>query len=350
MGEDGAIDLFEFICALAFLTKKPVAERLGSIFRIIDPEETHSCELLEFKSLILVILKIARGVEGSTGESTERELNNKIEKIMENRIDQQSKYLTLDEFCNIIKTDKDLIRSLKKIGIFGKPELQLQARDNDLQLELKKFECIEENINDQKQKTQSMQTANENIQDTSGLLGIIGNELEIIGLNYDTCTSYDKSSKPDSFKPGPEDSSEPNIDFTLEYVYGYRCHDVRNNIFFNPDDKIIFHSSQVGIQLDYQAKQQKFIMQETHEIVCMDTHGCWTATGEITEFPVVSIWDNQSMQIHGSFSGTMSQGISDVKFSNDGLKLAVATLDHFRTILILDVKKLVIGEREGKLF
>jgi len=35
---------------------------------------------------------------------------------------------------------------------------------------------------------------------------------------------------PSKYKPSKNDITTPNASLELEYIYGYRCHDTRNNI------------------------------------------------------------------------------------------------------------------------
>lgn len=348
MDDDGGIDVYEFTCALAFIVKKPVADRLSSIFRIADIDDSQSLSIDKMADIIFIIMMIAH--KHDDGDDVDRcaKAMIKIDDIVKHRIDDRSMYVTLDDFCDIVQADCQLIKALTVIGIFASHELGLQVHDKDLQLELEKFEGIEANLNSQKDKGQGNQTnGTQSDSDAKGLLGILASELELHGLDFEN--DLYNTSKPDSFTPTAGDTSEPNIDFRLDYVYGYRCHDVRNNVFFNDADHLIFHASQIGIQLDYVNRRQKFIMQETHEISCMDTFGDLTATGEISVSPMLSLWNNTSMQMQASFGVDISHGISHVKFSNDGRTIAIATMDHFRSIVLLSTDRLIDGHRRGSL-
>jgi len=59
-----------------------------------------------------------------------------------------------------------------------------------------------------------------------------------------------KNSVPTGYKASKLDREAPDASLQLEYVYGYRCHDVRNNLRYTADDKILYHSAGVGIVLD----------------------------------------------------------------------------------------------------
>jgi microtubule-associated protein-like 6 len=55
---------------------------------------------------------------------------------------------------------------------------------------------------------------------------------------------------PDGYKPPKGKQSEPVENLELEYIYGYRCHDTRNNLRYTADGKIVYHAAAVGVVLD----------------------------------------------------------------------------------------------------
>ena len=38
------------------------------------------------------------------------------------------------------------------------------------------------------------------------------------------------NSVPTNYRPNPRDGEAPDASLQLEHIYGYRCHDVRNNL------------------------------------------------------------------------------------------------------------------------
>lgn len=59
-----------------------------------------------------------------------------------------------------------------------------------------------------------------------------------------------KATIPTNYKKSRGDSEEPEADLELEYVYGYRTHDTRNNLRYNMNGDIIYHTAAVGINLN----------------------------------------------------------------------------------------------------
>lgn len=348
MDENGFIDQFEFICILVFLTRKKIASRIEAIFSIVDPDNNLHCEADLLYKLVEIIMRASRSNDKKKNqEQLNKEINSKISKIKSKR-DSSDTDVNLEEFTDILLADVDLKMALINIGIFGMHELSRNIEDNDLILEVSKFETIEKELKGQREKEQAGTSGV-----ASSLVGISSVFNQLGELTEDLLSidamMLDERSSPSNFKCQASDGLEPEIKIDLEYVYGYRCHDSRNNVFFNPEGRILFHASQVGVQLDYLKREQKFIMQETSEIACMDTYDNLTVTGEIAESPVLVLWENRTMHIESSFTSEISMGISHVKFSLDGKKLAVASLDSNRTIYVLSVEDLLKGQRASNL-
>jgi hypothetical protein len=53
--------------------------------------------------------------------------------------------------------------------------------------------------------------------------------------------------EPTNYKPIRNAEKAPNITLTLEYAYGYRAKDCRNNIRYLPSGEIIYHCAAVGV-------------------------------------------------------------------------------------------------------
>ena len=56
----------------------------------------------------------------------------------------------------------------------------------------------------------------------------------------------------------PNNPSPPDTHYALEYVYGYRCADSRQNVFFNSSGQAVYMTAALGIILDINSNTQKF--------------------------------------------------------------------------------------------
>lgn len=59
-----------------------------------------------------------------------------------------------------------------------------------------------------------------------------------------------ENSVPTNYKPSPRDGEAPDATLELEHVYGYRCHDTRNNLRYTAKGLIVYHAAGVGLVHD----------------------------------------------------------------------------------------------------
>jgi len=59
-----------------------------------------------------------------------------------------------------------------------------------------------------------------------------------------------KNSVPRSYKASALDLKEPEASLELEYVYGYWCHDVRNNLWYIQNENFVFNTAGIGVVMD----------------------------------------------------------------------------------------------------
>lgn len=103
-----------------------------------------------------------------------------------------------------------------------------------------------------------------------------------------------KNSVPSNYKPSKSDYLGPDATLELEYVFGYRCHDTRNNLRFANDGKLVYHTAGVGIVMDTQTNTQKFFRDHKSDILCLAVNPAGTicVTGEAQSH--LCVWDIQT--------------------------------------------------------
>lgn len=338
---NGRIDDYEFICACALFTKTSVEERIEAVFYIYDEDGTQICENHEFRSLVKTLLMLR------TGEEVKQEkLDQKILELKSSYFVDKD-YLTLAQFVDICKNDKDMLRSLKKIGMFGPTELTEKKPDCDLEDEIIKAQPVDsdEVLANRKRGVEQVEGA---------ILGMFAQETVDKGDQFMAVKPAEgaiRNSVPSDYKPSNYQGDVPNAILKLQYVHGIRAHDTRNNLFYNPEGKLIYHTAELGIQLDTKRNQMKFVRENQDDIYSLDTCGNLTVTGDKGKTPVLSVWDNVTMTPVATVSGIFKKGgIVQVAFSRDMAYLAVTCCDPDSTITILDLKKLIAGEKQRKLF
>ena len=135
-------------------------------------------------------------------------------------------------------------------------------------------------------------------------------------------------------------SSPPSTNLTLEYVYGYRCFDTRQNIFFtsNPSE-IVYMAAAVGINLNTASNSQKFMGggeerqakghgdDITALAICPNRQ--YVATGETGKNPKIIVWNASTCAIEAEFrAGRGSRQITSLAFSSDGTQLVSTAKDN----------------------
>lgn len=144
-------------------------------------------------------------------------------------------------------------------------------------------------------------------------------------------------SVPTTYKPSKIDHEAPDANLELEYVYGYRCHDVRNNLRYTKDDKIVYHTAALGIVLDPGVNTQKFFYGHKDDVMSFALHPTKNivATGEIGPKPLLCIWDATTLELIQSFNGPLKKGIQHLAWSKSGQFLAASAMDDEHCVMVV---------------
>jgi len=124
----------------------------------------------------------------------------------------------------------------------------------------------------------------------------------------------------------------------MDYVFGYRSQDVRNNLRYGGQDsnKIIYHTAAIGICYDKERDSQLHHIDHSDDIIALAVHDDIVATGEIGKRPKILIWDSNSASTLHSISGFHRRGVCQLEFSADGSILASIGLDDDHSLAIYD--------------
>ena len=124
-------------------------------------------------------------------------------------------------------------------------------------------------------------------------------------LNQLIVTSFNITSDVDP----PPNPSPPDTNYALEYVYGYRCADSRQNCYFNAYGQAVYMTAALGIVLDASSNTQKFFgggrvenqaknvsndeNAHTDDITAltMSNDRNWAATGQVGSAPAAFVWN-----------------------------------------------------------
>lgn len=172
-------------------------------------------------------------------------------------------------------------------------------------------------------------------------------------------------------------SAVPNENLELEWVYGYRCHDARNNVFLTKArGYLVFPAANVVVVQDNKLWLQRHFKQHTDEVTSIAVHfgfktrkrpntsnsvtrtetlsgdtagGTETnpatltfnsieiaASGQMGKYPAIHIWRIDSLQVLMSLRGFHRRGIAELCFNTAGNLLASVGLDDQNTLAIYD--------------
>ena len=134
---------------------------------------------------------------------------------------------------------------------------------------------------------------------------------------------------------------QPDSKLELEFIHGYRCHDTRNNLGYNAKGDIIYHTAAVGINFNKNSRKQSFYFHHLDDITSLAFHPNkkLVATGETGPNPLITIWDNETMECLSRFSSPLIKGINCLTFSNDGNLLCASAADDNHSIAVFDWEK-----------
>ena len=113
--------------------------------------------------------------------------------------------------------------------------------------------------------------------------------------------------------------SAPDVEPKLDWVYGYRGDDVRNNIFIDSEGRLVFYTATVGIIYDVKNHTQTHLLGHTNDIICMAMHPNKSiiATSQIGKDPCIRLWDTTGKTL-AVLEGSHERGINTLAFSQDG--------------------------------
>ncbi|XP_047132983.1 echinoderm microtubule-associated protein-like 6 isoform X1 [Hydra vulgaris] len=137
------------------------------------------------------------------------------------------------------------------------------------------------------------------------------------------------------------DKTPPPVKLRLEYVYGYRGHQCRNNLYYTNSGEIIYFVAGVGIVFDPKLKKQRFFLGHNDDIVSLALHpdGKSVATGQVGKEPYICIWDVSSCCTISILKDNHQNGIACLAFNTAGTQLASVGLEEYSQLTIWDWKK-----------
>jgi len=174
--------------------------------------------------------------------------------------------------------------------------------------------------------------------------------------------------EPDNHPPVNKDA--PDSGYAIDYVYGYRCQDSRQNVYFNPEGNIVYITACLGVILDKASNTQKFFgggnvenkskqvasdaNHHNNDVMCMkiNTNGNreWAVSGQVGKSPSIFVWNTltgEKRQRMNLLKG--SRAVAACAISTDLKYIACADKhnDHNVFVFEVDSGSMVYTEKGG---
>ncbi|XP_037097720.1 echinoderm microtubule-associated protein-like 5 isoform X2 [Syngnathus acus] len=137
------------------------------------------------------------------------------------------------------------------------------------------------------------------------------------------------------------DRTAPNCHLRLEWVYGYRGHQCRNNLYYTAAKEIVYFVAGVGVVYNTREHKQKFYLGHNDDIISLALHPerVLVATGQVGKEPYICVWDSYTVQTVSILKDAHSHGVACLAFDLEGQCLVSVGLDSKNTICVWDWRR-----------
>ncbi|WAR18910.1 EMAL6-like protein [Mya arenaria] len=136
------------------------------------------------------------------------------------------------------------------------------------------------------------------------------------------------------------EKTAPNSQLRLEWVYGYRGHQCRNNLFYTGAKDIVYFVAGVGIVYNPRENRQRFFLGHDDDIfLTLHPDKNQVATGQTGKDPYICVWDSNTLATQSILKGGPKNGIGAVSFDREGQRLVSVGLDPHATIHVWEWRK-----------
>uniref|UniRef100_A0A671UC96 EMAP like 5 n=1 Tax=Sparus aurata TaxID=8175 RepID=A0A671UC96_SPAAU len=116
------------------------------------------------------------------------------------------------------------------------------------------------------------------------------------------------------------DRTAPNCHLRLEWVYGYRGHQCRNNLYYTAAKEIVYFVAGVGVVYNTREHKQKFYLGHNDDIISLALHPerVLVATGQVGKEPYICVWDSYTVQTVSILKDVHTHGVACLAFDLEG--------------------------------
>ena len=300
----------ELISALILISETTLEEKAKTLFDFYDFEHKLSISLDE----LLIMLRLATSSLCSLAgcePSAPQETDDRAREVLAQVFLQRKGLVSFPEFLSYLNKDHLALEVLWRLHLVSDDDLatdfggeETHAADPELEEEMQRFYT-------QKKARPLPQFS----------------------------TAYE-SQPPTDFVLAEGMDDPPDCHLELDYVHGFRCQDMRNNLKYSPSTgKLLFHAGKVAALMSLANGNQKHFVRHQAAVsaLVVTAKGHIAATGESHSSPVIYVWNTESFDILKVYCGLLKVGIAYMAFSPDGARLAALGADNKHVLAIYDL-------------
>ena len=300
----------ELISALILISETTLEEKAKTLFDFYDFEHKQSISMDE----LYIMMRLANSALcclAGCEQNTPQDTDNRVRDVLARLHLQRKGQISYPEFLTYLSKDHTALDILWKLHLISYDDLatdfggeETHETDQDIDAEIKRFY----------RKKPDM-----------------------------TLPQYSvafESQPPTDYTPSEMEKDPPNCHLELDYIHGFRCQDMRNNLKYSPSTgKLLFHAGKVaGIMSLANGNQKHFVRhQAAISAMVVTAKGHLAATGEISSVPVIYVWNTESLDVLKVYCGLLKVGVAYMAFSPDGAKLAALGADSTHILAIYDL-------------
>jgi hypothetical protein len=248
--------------------------------------------------------------------------------------------ISLKQFQGLVSKDTDILQLLKNYNFVLSDDLRDVLEDDKVPPQ------IDSDLDDELEEREKIKQ----LKPEERRLGYAGLTADILSQRESAANVYkesyfkDDSAKPSIFKSVIEEKKSPELILEPSQVLGIRGFDQRNNIKISSNSDLILYSGKTAVVINKKQNSSKIFLTHSQEISSIAVYETYVATGEFGDEPTIHIWDSKNLQLKLSLKGILKKGITHLRFSHDGKKLAALEVDKNHTVVVYDFAKLISGK------
>jgi WD40 repeat protein/Ca2+-binding EF-hand superfamily protein len=378
MDGNGQLDSYEFTCCMAMLVHSSIEMKAEFLFKLYDVDSNN------FLTRDELVFLVRNYFLANKKQFSSAEIEKKTDEFLKNADLDLDKKLSLREFQTYLTKNREILGTLDSYSVLlsnnpistgpmgtstTKPgnrvnkiepehhddhdedddgnfnNNQFAEDDNFNEADQMDPDLYAELMREKEDKSEEKQKFKEGAEFVTKVNeGLFKEEVEMEATEFSACKPWMGvvlHSVPSNYQPARGEDAQPDAHLELEYVHGYRCHDTRNNLRYAENGDIVYHSAAVGIVMNKEERTQKFFFDHIDDITSLAIHPNkrLVATGEIGPYPLIAIWDTETMECKVRMNGPLQKGINHLAFSKDGRYLIATAADDDHNVAIYDWEK-----------